>query len=233
MGIARTRFRAQAALGQPASERRRWGAPGRGASNREGVEPLCLSLDELTALRELSADVLVNNAGIMRRASAEEMTIDAWRDVVSVNLDGTFYWSTEVARRSMLPRRTGAIVNVASLAGLVGIPSAAPYVASKHAVVGLTKALAVDWGQYNIRINAICPGMTWSNLSKADLVRNPDMFVERERRIPLGHAAEPDEQAQTILFLASKDASYVHGSIVSVDGGQLALSSGHVAPRCS
>jgi NAD(P)-dependent dehydrogenase (short-subunit alcohol dehydrogenase family) len=176
-------------------------------------------------------DVLVNNAGVMRRAPAEQLSMDAWRKVMSVNLDGTFYWAQVVASRSMIPRRKGAIVNVASMAGLVGIPNAAAYVASKHGVIGLTKALAVDWGQYNIRVNAICPGMTWSNLSKADVEKNPDMFVERERRIPLGHAAEPAEQANAILFLASAEASYAHGSIMNVDGGQVALSSGHSAPR--
>ena len=176
-------------------------------------------------------DVLVNNAGIMRRGAPEQLAIEAWRQVMSVNLDGTFYWAQAVASRSMIPRRAGVIVNVASMAGLVGIPNAAPYVASKHGVVGLTKALAVDWGQYNIRVNAVCPGMTWSNLSKADLAKNPDMFVERERRIPLGHAAEPVEQAHAILFLASAEAAYVHGLIMNIDGGQVALSSGHTAPR--
>lgn len=175
-------------------------------------------------------DVLVNNAGIMRRAPSADMPLEAWRQVMSVNLDGTFYWAQAVASRSMIPRRAGAIVNVASMAGLVGIPHAAPYVASKHGVVGLTKALAVDWGQYNIRVNAVCPGMTWSNLSKADLAKNPNMFVERERRIPLGHAAQPEEQASAILFLASSEASYAHGLIMNVDGGQIALSSGHTAP---
>ena len=176
-------------------------------------------------------DVLVNNAGIMRRAPTEAMAIDAWREVIAVNLDGTFFWSRAAASRSMIPRRAGAIVNVASLAGLVGIPNAAPYVASKHAVVGLTKAMAIDWGQYNVRVNAVCPGMTRTNLSNADLIKNPDMFVERERRIPLGHAATPMEQANAILFLASPEASNMHGSIMSVDGGQFALSSGHSAPR--
>ncbi len=176
-------------------------------------------------------DVLVNNAGIMRRSAPEQLSIETWRQVMSVNLDGCFYWAQAAASRSMIPRRAGAIINVASMAGLVGIPNAAPYVASKHGVVGLTKALAVDWGQYNIRVNAVCPGMTWSNLSKADFEKNPDMYVEREKRIPLGHAAEPIEQANAILFLASAEAAYVHGLIMNIDGGQVALSSGHTAPR--
>ncbi len=175
-------------------------------------------------------DVLVNNAGIMRRAPSEELSRAVWRQVIDVNLHGAFYWA-QAAARSMIPRRSGSIVNVASIAGLVGIPTAAAYVASKHALVGLTRALAVDWAQYGIRVNALCPGMTWSNLSKADLARNPDMYAVRQQRIPLGKAAEPDEQARAILFLASTEASYVHGLIMNVDGGQLALSSGHSAPR--
>ena len=176
-------------------------------------------------------DVLVNNAGIMRRASAEQLPLDSWRDVMTVNLDGAFYWAQAVANKSMIPRRSGTIVNVASLAGLVAIPNAAAYVASKHALVGLTKALAVDWGQYNIRVNAVCPAMTPTNLSKADLAKDPTMFIERTSRVPLGRAAEADEQAKAILFLASADASYAHGLIMNIDGGQVALSSGHTAPR--
>ena len=117
---------------------------------------------------------------------------------MSINLDGCFYWAHAVARASMIPRRRGAIINVASLAGLVAIPNGAAYVASKHGVVGLTKALAIDWGRYNIRVNAVCPGMTWTDLFKADRERNPAMFIERERRIPLGRAAQPEEQAQVI-----------------------------------
>lgn len=175
-------------------------------------------------------DVLVNNAGIMVRAPAEELSSEAWRRAMAVNLDAVFHWSHAVATASMIPRRSGAIVNVASLAGLVAIPNGAAYVASKHGVVGLTKALAVDWGRHNIRVNALCPGMTWTDLSKADRERDPGMFIERERRIPLGHAAQPEEQAQAILFLASAEASAVHGLIMNVDGGNLAMSSGSSLP---
>jgi NAD(P)-dependent dehydrogenase (short-subunit alcohol dehydrogenase family) len=175
-------------------------------------------------------DVLVNNAGIMVRAATEELPSDAWRRGMAVNLDAVFHWSQATATASMIPRRRGAIVNVASLAGLVAIPNAAAYVASKHGVVGLTKALAVDWGRYDIRVNALCPGMTWTDLSKQDQERNPGMFVERERRIPLGRAAQPTEQAEAILFLASAAASAVNGLIMNVDGGNLAMSSGSSLP---
>ncbi|MEY4100264.1 MAG: hypothetical protein RL300_1435 [Pseudomonadota bacterium] len=176
-------------------------------------------------------DVLVNNAGIMRRAPAEQMDIQTWRRVLAINLDGAFYWSQQVASRSMIARRKGAIVNVASMSGVVAVPNAAPYVASKHGLIGLTKALSVDWGQYNVRVNAICPGMTVTDLSKADREKNPQMFIEREQRIPLGRAALPDDQANAVLFLASDLASSMHGSVMTIDGGNNALSSGHRAPR--
>ncbi len=176
-------------------------------------------------------DVLVNNAGIIRRGPTAQVSVEDWRRVMAINLDGTFFWAQAVATRSMIPRREGAIVNIASIGGLVGFPNAASYTASKHAVVGLTKALAVDWGQYNIRVNAVCPGMTWSNLSKADVAKNPQHYAVREPRIPLGHAAQPEEQASAVLFLASPEASHVHGLIMNIDGGQVALSSGHSAPR--
>lgn len=171
-------------------------------------------------------DVLVNNAGIMMRAPGHELSTAQWRRAMAVNLDSVFFWCHSVATRSMLPRRQGVIVNVASLAGMVAIPNGAAYVASKHAVVGLTKALALDWGPYNIRINALCPGMTWTDLSTADKQKNPEMFIQRERRIPLGRAAEPMEQAQAIAFLASTQSSAVHGLVMNVDGGNLAMHSG-------
>ena len=176
-------------------------------------------------------DVLVNNAGIIRRGPTTAVSVEDWRRVMSVNVDGTFFWSQTVAVRSMISRRSGAIVNVASTSGLEAQPNSASYVASKHAVVGLTKSFAVDWGQYNIRVNAICPGVTWSNLSKADYEKNPQHYATRIPRVPLNRAAEAEEQASVILFLASPAASHVHGAILSVDGGQAALSSGHNPAR--
>lgn len=171
-------------------------------------------------------DVLVNNAGIMLRLPAEELSLEQWRRGMAINLDGVFLWSQAVAQASMIARRAGAIVNVASLSGLVAIPNAPTYVASKHAVVGLTKALAIDWGKYKIRVNALCPGMTLTDLSQADRQKNPQMFIEREKRIPSGQPAQPSEQAAAALFLASPRASAVTGLVMNVDGGQLAMSSG-------
>jgi len=181
-------------------------------------------------------DVLVNNAGIIGRAETVSLEPETWTRVLAVNLNGVFFWAQAVAAASMIPRRSGSIVNVASLAGLTGIPNGASYVASKHGVVGLTKALAVDWGPYNIRVNAVCPGITLTDMTAADRARNPAMYASetngtRVQSIPLGHAATAEDQAHAILFLASAEAGSVHGLIMNVDGGNLALSSGHMPIR--
>lgn len=176
-------------------------------------------------------DVLVNNAGVYWLCPPEQMSAEEWRRTFSVNVDGMFFWSQAVAVASMIPRRAGAIVNIASGAGLAGIPNAPAYVASKHAAIGLTRALAVDWGQYGIRVNAVCPGLTWTELARSGQRQNPEVFAERERRIPLGQAATMEQQAKAILYLASDDAASMHGTTMVVDGGTMAMSSGYSAPR--
>jgi NAD(P)-dependent dehydrogenase (short-subunit alcohol dehydrogenase family) len=176
-------------------------------------------------------DVLVNNAGIISRSASATIDAKSWHRVIAVNLDGVFFWSQAVAAAAMIPQRSGAIVNVASVAGMTGIPNSAAYVASKHAVVGLTRALAVDWGQYDIRVNAVCPGITRTELSAADRARSPEVYAAREGRIPLGRPAEADDQARAILFLASADAASVTGLVMNVDGGSMALASFHTPPR--
>lgn len=176
-------------------------------------------------------DVLVNNAAMISLGAAEVIPADTWARTVAVNLDGPFFWAQAVAVDSMLPRRDGVIVNVASIAGLVGGPNMAAYVATKHGVVGLTKALAVEWGPCGIRVNALCPGLTETDMVKAVRARDPEMFEERQNRIPLGRPATPEDQAEAILFMASPAASSVHGLIMNVDGGTVAMSSGYSIRR--
>jgi NAD(P)-dependent dehydrogenase (short-subunit alcohol dehydrogenase family) len=159
------------------------------------------------------------------------MDASAWRRVLSVNLDGPFFWSQAVAIASMLPRRSGAIVNVSSLAGLVSGPNIAAYTASKHGLVGLTKALAIEWAPRGIRVNAICPGFTETNLVAAARIANPVMFAERVARIPTGVAATAEDQADAILFLASDQARAIAGLVMNIDGGTLAMSSGFSVVR--
>jgi len=176
-------------------------------------------------------DVLVNNAGIVSRAKPQRIDAQSWRRMFAINVDGVFFWSQAVAVAAMVPKRAGIIVNVASVAGLTAIPHSAAYVASKHAVVGLTRALAVDWAQYNIRVNAVCPGITRKEMSAASRARAPEVYESRLQRVPLGRAAEAIDQANAIVFLASPEAAYVHGLIMNVDGGGMALASYHTVPR--
>ena len=172
-------------------------------------------------------DVLVNNAGLFDIGPAESVTPERWRRSMAVNLDGSFYWAQAVATGSMIARRSGRIVNVSSPAGLAAIPNNIGYVASKHAVVGLTRSLAVEWGRHGIGVNALCPGVTESEMVQGFRAADPAMFADRLKRIPVGRSAQPEEQAEAIAFLASAQASYVNGLIMSVDGGMHALFAGY------
>lgn len=176
-------------------------------------------------------DVLVNNAAINSYHTPEALPEDVWRREVDVCLAGTFFWSQAAAVASMIPARKGVIVNLGSGAALAAIPRNAAYVAAKHGVIGLTKALAVDWGQFNIRVNCVCPGLTFTDLSKSIASQNPEMMRQREERIPLRRGAQPEDIAHAILFLASSEAHSISGESLSVDGGTLAMSSGFSAPR--
>jgi NAD(P)-dependent dehydrogenase (short-subunit alcohol dehydrogenase family) len=174
-------------------------------------------------------DILVNNAGISRVCPAEKLPTEDWDRLISVNLNGVFYMSQAVGRH-MIRQRSGCIVNVASMSGLNGIPDAAAYVASKHGVVGLTKALVVEWTRYGLRINCICPGLTQTAMVDDLEQQSPLIFAERKRRIPFGRLATPEEQAAVVTFLVSDEASYVNGLIAYVDGGSHVLYSGYAFP---
>lgn len=172
-------------------------------------------------------DILVNNAGICISHPIATATEEEWRRVIDINLSGTFFWSQTVAVESMIPRNQGAIVNVSSTAGLVAVPNVIAYTASKHGVVGLTKGFAVELGRSNIRVNALCPGVTDTAMMEDAIRINPEMAADRTARIPLGHRATVNDQAEAILFMASPRANSVSGLIMNVDGGTIALSSGY------
>lgn len=176
-------------------------------------------------------DVLVNNAAVQRTVSARELTETHWRRELDVCLTGSFFWSQAAALTSMIPRRSGSIVNVGSGASLAAMPNSVSYVTAKHGTIGLTRALAVDWAQYKIRVNCVCPGFTMTDLAASVAAANPEMMRQRVERIPLAAPAEPEDPAAAILFLASDDAKAISGSVLSVDGGTIALSSGYSAPR--
>lgn len=166
-------------------------------------------------------DILVNCVGIAEFGPTAEVSLQQWRRVLDVNLTGVFLCCREVGK-TMINQRSGKIVNFASTAGISGVPQMAHYTASKHGVAGLTRALAVEWGKYNIYVNCICPGATATPMlleSTTEAYR-----ADRSKRVPLQRLGQPDEQARAALFLASPDSDYVNGSLLCVDGGVGALS---------
>ncbi len=167
-------------------------------------------------------DVLVNNAGLVKRVPALETTIEAWREVMAVNLDAAFTCSCEAAA-PMTAGGGGAIINIASIMGLSGggLYPIASYHASKGGLINLTRGLAVEWAERNIRVNAIAP--TWV---RTELTRGLLDDPERSRAIfevtPLRRFAEPIDVAAAVLYLASPAAKMITGHTLAVDGGYLA-----------
>ena len=174
-------------------------------------------------------DILVNNAGMPCAAPSEEYT--QFDRVMAVNLGGAFYWAKAAAVQSMIANRSGSIINVASLAGLAAIANDVGYTSTKHGLIGLTKALALDWAPYGIRVNCVAPGLTNSVMVAEAMEQFPEFFKTRIERIPIGRVAEPEDQAKAIMFFASDDAAYITGVTVPVDGGQMAMNSGYSPTR--
>ncbi|GAA3282352.1 MULTISPECIES: SDR family NAD(P)-dependent oxidoreductase [Dactylosporangium] len=165
------------------------------------------------------ADVLVNNAGIASIAPAEETTAAEWRRVLDVNLTGPFLLSQAFGRR-MLVRGTGSIVNIASVAGLLGVADRVAYNASKHGLIGLTRTLAVEWGGRGVRVNAVCPG--WVKTEMDDASQSSGAYVDTDitDHVPMARFAQPDDIARAVAFLADPAKSgFINGTTLSVDGG--------------
>jgi NAD(P)-dependent dehydrogenase (short-subunit alcohol dehydrogenase family) len=164
-------------------------------------------------------DVLVNNAGISLISPAEDTSLDDYRRVLEVNLVAPFLMSKIFGQR-MLAAGSGSIVNVASVAGLVGISDRAAYNASKHGLIGLTRTLAAEWGGRGVRVNAVCPGWVKTEMDAADQAGGSYSDADIEGRVPMGRFATPGDVAHAIAFLADPDESgFVNGHALSVDGG--------------
>ena len=164
-------------------------------------------------------DVLVNNAGISAIAPAEETSLADWDRTLAVNLTGPFLMSREFGRE-MLRRGQGSIVNISSVAGLLGISDRAAYNASKHGLIGLTRTLAAEWGGRGVRVNAVCPGWVKTEMDQEDQASGGYRDEDIVGRTPMARFASPEDIAQAVTFLADPDVSgYVNGHTLSVDGG--------------
>jgi gluconate 5-dehydrogenase len=162
-------------------------------------------------------EILVNNAGIQRRMPLEDFPEEAWRELMSTNLDSIFLVGQAVAR-AMIPRRQGRIINICSVQSELARPSIAPYTASKGAVKMLTKGMATDWGKYGIRVNGIGPGYFRTPLNKV-LVEDEKFSAWLTARTPLGRWGDVEELVGAAIFLASDASSFVNGHVLYVDGG--------------
>ncbi len=183
------------------------------------LEPIDRIIDEATK-KFGRVDILINNAGIIRREDAIDFTVSDWDDVINTNLKTLYFLSQAVARKFIEQGEGGKIINVASMLSYQGGIRVPAYTASKHAVMGVTKSMANEWAKYGINVNAIAPGyMVTNNTEK--LRNDPKRYGEILDRIPAGRWGEPSDMGGAAVFLASRASDYVHGFTLAVDGGWL------------
>lgn len=199
------------------------------ADNGDTAYEYAANLSQTEAVNNLAAqvlkdhdtiDVLINVGGTIFRSPAVDFPYDQWQNVMKVNLDASFLLAQAVAP-NMIKQGSGKIINIASMLSYSGGMTVPAYTASKHAVAGLTKALANEWAQHNIQVNAIAPGYFRTDNTQAlqdDATRNSEI----EKRIPAGRWGEAEDLIGSAIFLSSTASDYVNGHILAVDGGWLA-----------
>lgn len=184
-------------------------------------------LADQTLERMGDVHILVNNAGAAWGAPAEDHPVEAWDKVMNLNIRGYFILSQQVAKRSMIPRRQGRIINIASIAGLGGNPpemNTVAYNTSKGAVITFTQALACEWGKYGINVNAICPGFFPSRMTKGTLERIGE--DELAAHAPLRRLGDDEDLKGTALLFASDAGKHITGQWLAVDGGVSVVTGG-------
>lgn len=199
-----------------------------------GGKAVCLELDVTQALsvtncvRETISevgvpDILVNNAGIARQAFLTDISEKDWDAVIDTNLKGVFMMAQAAAKAMINAEKPGSIVNIASILGLRVSKALGSYIAAKSAVVQLTKAMAIEWSRYDIRVNALAPGYFVTEINEEQFAGGKaDDFAKK--RVPMGRVGELEEIAGPLLLLASDAGSYMTGSIITVDGGHVCSS---------
>jgi NAD(P)-dependent dehydrogenase (short-subunit alcohol dehydrogenase family) len=194
--------------------------PGRGILHCDLVDAVSVEAAFAVALAELGGiDVLVNSAGILARGSLLDLTPERWDLVMDVNARGTLFAMQHAARAMIEQGAGGTIVNIASMAAKAGGADEGAYAASKSAVIGLTRAAALEWGEHQIRVNALLPGYVLTEMG-AD-TRTEEDVATWSRKSPLGRLGTPDDVAGFALFLASVDGAYLTGQSFNVTGGMI------------
>ena len=201
------------------SRLRAQGVTASGVSGDVSSESFVSELARSVAERFGALDVLVNNAGISMICPAEKTSAEQWQRVLNVNLFGPFLLCRHLGAQ-MLERRSGSIVNIASVAGLAAVSHRSAYNASKHGLIGLTQTLAAEWGGRGVRVNAVCPGWIKTEMDEKDQGSGAYSDQDIVDRVPMARFARPEDIAQAIAFLADGERSgFVNGVSLPVDGG--------------
>jgi len=189
--------------------------------------PIAADLSELAAIPALVAtilkdhhniDILVNNAGINMKKEFTEVTDEDFQRILTTNVTAVFVLSREVVKH-MLTKNAGCIINISSMAAQYGLPKVIAYSASKTAIDGMTRAMAVELSPRGIRVNAIAPGFIYSDMTAKALDADPERKAKVFSRTPMGHMGQPEDIAGAALYLSSDAASYITGVVLPVDGG--------------
>ncbi|MBH1965193.1 MAG: SDR family oxidoreductase [Comamonadaceae bacterium] len=219
--------RKESDLEEAAAELQRAGIDARWVAANCADEADIGRLVDETLQRMGDIDILVNNAGAAWGAPAEDHPVDAWDKVMNLNVRGYFILSQQVAKRSMIARKTGRIINIASIAGLGGNPPemrTIAYNTSKGAVVNFTRALACEWGRYGITVNAICPGFFPSKMTRGTLESMGE--EELASHAPLGRLGDDEDLKGLTLLYASDAGKHITGQWLAVDGGVSVVTGG-------
>ena len=170
-------------------------------------------------------DILVNNAGLntSNRVPTDQVSVEDWNLIMNVDLTGTFRVSRAVAARALIPQQGGRIINIASVGGIVPFRLQSAYITAKTGLIGFTRAMALEWGQHGVLVNAIAPGSTVTQATRGLFYGESgelnESAVELMGHIPLGRPAQPEDIANAALFLAAPESSYITGHVLVVDGG--------------